>query len=277
MARSINWISDDNETSMLRMKLGRQMVFKNASNVAEAAAPSPNADNRRKFNYAETAPGPGADNLRDISVLRLALERQAAVCKLNIGPSTGFLIAENILITCNHVLPNEEIAKWCKATFNLQLDDKRMPLTPDEYGLDPTSLFVTDPELDITIVKTAGKPGEKWGFIQLARVSPKEGNSAIIIQHPSRLRYKKIALGDMEIKHVCDKKIQYLSDTLPGSSGSPIFNDDFSLIGIHRAGDWNPNDNIYFRNEGVHINAVIDFLESLKREELSHIVPRPPK
>jgi hypothetical protein len=260
MARSINWKSDDKETSMLRMKLHRQMAFRNERG-AESHASS--------FGVGFSIGGGGVigssgDNLRDISVLRLALEKQEAVCQLNIGPSTGFLIAEDILMTCNHVLPDKRIASLCKARFNLQLDEKRMPLTRDEYGLAPDKLFETDPELDITVVKVAGKPGtkSKWGYIQIARVFPQPGNSAIIIQHPSQLRYKKIALGDMEIKHVDSREIQYLSDTLPGSSGSPIFNDDFNLIGVHRAGDGNPDDNRYFRNEGIHINAVIDFLES---------------
>jgi Trypsin-like peptidase domain len=269
MARSINWKSDDKETSMLRMKINRQETFKNERRGAESHASSSDAGIIIGPGFGGI--GSSGDNLRDISVLKLALEKQEAVCQLNIGPSTGFLIAEDILITCNHVLPNSRIASLGKARFNLQLDEKRMPLTRDEYSLAPDRLFETDPELDITVVKVAGKPGakSKWGFIRLARVFPEPGNSAIIIQHPSQLRYKKIALGDMEIKYVDSKEIQYLSDTLPGSSGSPIFNDDFKLIGVHRAGDGKPDDNKYFRNEGVHINAVIDFLESVG---LGHIV-----
>jgi len=262
MARSINWKSDDKETTMLRMKLNRQMAFNNARCGAESAASD--FGSVVPIGVVSGGVGSSGDNLRDISVLRLALEKQNAVCQLNVGPSTGFLIAEDILMTCNHVLPDRQVASLCKASFNLQLNEKRMPLTRDVYNLAPDKLFETDPELDITVVKVAGKPGtkSKWGFIRLARVFPQPGNSAIIIQHPSLLRYKKIALGDMEIKYVDKREIQYLSDTLPGSSGSPIFNDDFKLIGVHRAGDGNPDDNRYFRNEGVHINAVTDFLES---------------
>jgi len=262
MARSINWKSDDKETSMLRMKLHRQMAFKNTPRDSELSASSSGVGVVFSIGGGGVV-GSSGDNLRDISVLKLALEKQEAVCQLNIGPSTGFLIAEDILMTCNHVLPDKRIASLCKARFNLQLDEKRMPLTRDEYSLAPDKLFETDPELDVTVVKVAGKPGtkSKWGYIQLSRVFPQPGNSAIIIQHPSQLKYKKIALGDMEIKYVDNREIQYLSDTLPGSSGSPIFNDDFKLIGVHRAGDGNPDDNKYFRNEGVHINAVIDFLE----------------
>jgi hypothetical protein len=270
MARGINWKSDDKGTSMLRMKLNRQEAFKNEYGGPEFSTSISASNVHIGAGFADV--GSSGDNLRDISVLRLALEKQKAVCQLNVGPSTGFLIAEDILVTCNHVLPDRRIASLCKARFNLQLDEKRMPLTRDEYNLAPNRLFETDPELDITVVKTAGKPGakSKWGYIRLERVSPRSGNSAIIIQHPSRLRYKKIALGDMEIKYVDNKEIQYLSDTLPGSSGSPIFNDDFKLIGVHRAGDGNPDDNKYFRNEGVHINAVIDFLERVGLGAIIH-------
>jgi endonuclease G len=267
MARSVNWKSDDKVTSMHRMKLHRQAAFKNANGGAESSALT-SGDN---IGALFTGIGSAGDNLRDISVLRLALEKQNAVCQLSIGPSTGFLIGEDILMTCHHVLADKRIASLCRARFNYQLDEKRMPLARDEYSLAPDKLFETDPELDVTIVKTAGKPGakSKWGFIRLERVYPRPGNSAIIIQHPSQLRYKKIALGDMEIKYVDNREIQYLSDALPGSSGSPIFNDDFKLIGIHRAGDGNPDDNKYFRNEGAHINAVIDFLEN---RGLGHLI-----
>ena len=40
MARSINWKSDDKETSMLRMKLHRQMAFRNERGGAAASASS---------------------------------------------------------------------------------------------------------------------------------------------------------------------------------------------------------------------------------------------
>lgn len=277
MAKSINWKSDEHGTSMLRMKRNRRFAFNKEFGAAGFAISGADIEPKQVITDRDSnsagagfTVGSAADNLRDISILQLALKKQDAVCHLNMGPSTGFMIADDILMTCNHVLPDKQIARLCRATFNLRLDEKRMPLSIDEYHLDPDKFFETDPVLDITVVKTAGKPGAKakWGFIQPTKAAPQVGNSAIIIQHPSQLRYKKIALGDMEIKYVDEREIQYLSDTLPGSSGSPIFNDDFSLIGVHRAGDGNPDDNQYFRNEGIHINAIVDFLQTVGLKKL---------
>lgn len=61
---------------------------------------------------------------------------------------------------------------------------------------------------------------------------------AIIIQHPSG-GPKKIALGFQNVIGMDDKqlRLRYRVNTQEGSSGSPIFNEKFELIGLHNSSD----------------------------------------
>ena len=68
---------------------------------------------------------------------------------------TGFLVGRNYLLTNNHVLPDEEVAKSCIVQFKYEKDEfgrDRKPIV--EYYLD-ISFFKTSPEseLDYTLVK----------------------------------------------------------------------------------------------------------------------------
>ena len=60
---------------------------------------------------------------------------------------------------------------------------------------------------------------------------------------------------------VGQNRVQYPTDTMPGSSGSPVFDSDWNVVALHYSGGKlrEPGTNgIYYRNEGIHINAVID-------------------
>ena len=203
----------------------------------------------------------GVNNLRHIYVLSRALVAAKCVCKLTSGPASAFLIGLDTLITNNHVLPCVESAVGCKAQFNYEISPEGISLPVDEFELDTDSLFITSIEHDFTVVKVKGMPGLKWGFISLRKQDPKEGNAAFIVQHPTG-GHKQISLGDNEIKALVENgtKIQYLSDSSPGSSGSPVFNEDFRLIGLHHASVLTPDNLRYFRNQAIHINAIIDTL-----------------
>jgi V8-like Glu-specific endopeptidase len=51
--------------------------------------------------------------------------------------------------------------------------------------------------------------------------------------------------------------VQYTTDTLPGSSGSPVFNDNWEVVALHHAGGplkTNDKVDIRFINEAIAIN-----------------------
>ena len=54
-------------------------------------------------------------------------------------------------------------------------------------------------------------------------------------------------------------RLQYSTDTMPGSSGSPVFNDLWQVIALHHAGgDLQSNDqgDRRFVNEGILMSAI---------------------
>ena len=53
--------------------------------------------------------------------------------------------------------------------------------------------------------------------------------------------------------------VQYSTDTEPGSSGSPVFNQDWEIVGLHHRGGGlaGPDGKKYFTNEGILIGSVV--------------------
>lgn len=84
-----------------------------------------------------------------------------------------------------------------------------------------------------------------------------------IIQHPNGMP-KQICIGHNSLKYIDEERIQYLTDTLPGSSGSPVFNSNWELIGLHSKGGnvCEPRTGkVFFRNEGINIRAIEKFIK----------------
>jgi len=209
-------------------------------------------------------------NLLDISYLETGIARSRSVCRVERADGTvgsGFLIRNNLLITNHHVLPDAATAQTARIQFNYQRTVDQLDAPANSYTLEPSTIFATSPreENDWTVVKVSGEPNDQWGALSLEKVSPKRGDRVTIIQHPSG-GPKQIALHHNAILFVNANRIQYLTDTLPGSSGSPGFDMQWRVVSLHRSGGWirEPGTkNAYYRNEGVHINAVIDGLKTI--------------
>ena len=121
------------------------------------------------------------------------------------------------------------------------------------------SFFHNDKELDYAIVRVNGAPGDLYGFVNLAkRVEPTVNDFVSIIQHPQG-GPKKIAFTDNKVSAVFDDLVQYSTDTEPGSSGSPVFNQDWEIVGLHHRGGGlaGPDGKKYFTNEAIQIGAVV--------------------
>ena len=61
--------------------------------------------------------------------------------------------------------------------------------------------------------------------------------------------------------NVTSDHVQYLTDTLPGSSGSPVCNEFWEVVALHHygiAGDVAKG--ILCKNQGIHINRVVEAL-----------------
>jgi len=202
----------------------------------------------------------GLNNLLSIGWVGRALELAACVCRVNTpaGPGSGFLIATDLLLTNHHVLPDAATAGATVAEFNYQAawGGELEPMR--RFTCDP-SFFQNSKELDYAIVRVNGAPGDLYGFVNLSqRAEPTVNDFVSIIQHPQG-GPKKIAFTDNKVSAVFDDLVQYSTDTEPGSSGSPVFNQDWEIVGLHHRGGGlaGPDGKKYFTNEAIQIGSVV--------------------
>lgn len=100
-------------------------------------------------------------------------------------------------------------------------------------------------------------PGSKYGSLQLRpTISYPVGLRMNVIQHPQG-RKKEVVVQQNELKDVHTNVIHYYSDTDYGSSGSPVFDNDWNLMALHHARD--PAESA---NEGMRIDKIVADLRS---------------
>lgn len=213
-----------------------------------------------------------ASTLVPVSFLAVGLARARAVARIKLADGslgTGFLTDENLLVTNNHVLPSAAAACEAVAQFNYQKTTSGLDEPIDELGFVPAEGFVTSIDDDFTIVRVAGAPNAKWGALAVRPAVIGVGDRVNIIQHPGGDQ-KQLSFFANVVVHVGAGRIQYLTDTMPGSSGAPVFDRAWNLVGLHHSGGWlaepggDPKQT-FFRNQGVAIDAVVAGLARVSR------------
>lgn len=209
--------------------------------------------------------------LQSISWLYKGVEASRSICRVvsPAGLGTGFLVAPGIVLTNNHVVPSAEAAAGTVVEFNFEEDAAGRLRAHSTYPVDPKASFVTSPidKLDCTILRILEADGQpplsSWGVLQLvegAAGSIAVGAHVTIIQHPSG-GPKKIAATANEVVNIFEQRLQYMTDTMPGSSGSPVFNDAWKVVAIHHSGGnivKNALGERFFANEGILISKILD-------------------
>lgn len=198
--------------------------------------------------------------------------RAEAVCRIRTGTSlgTGFLIGRGILMTNNHVIGDRNEAAGSVAEFGFEAGE-----TARVAAIQPSRLFITDEALDFTIVACDDSPVGNVEPIRLLRspATVTRNERVNIIQHPSG-RPKEVTLHENVVTRILQQVIRYETDTEPGSSGSPVFNNDWELVGLHHAGV--PRSGGRAENEGIRIAAIVAHLLGQSRESLrAHEALRP--
>lgn len=214
----------------------------------------------------------GENTLRDIYMLEVLVDLSRAVARIS-GPDglgSGFLIADDLLMSNHHIISDEEEAKKCSFQFNYQLDRTGKALPVASTRARGGGLFRTSPmapynaapgELDYTIVQLADVP-KGITPLTLRPDIVKRDSRLTIIQHPGG-DYKKISLMNNFVEYTDENVVQYTTSTEPGSSGSPVLNDDFHVVAIHHSGGSLPEPATkrrYLRNEGIRISAILNDL-----------------
>lgn len=172
------------------------------------------------------------------AVARISLADNGRVVPMG----TGSLVSPQLLLTNNHVLPTSDVAERVVIEFSAEVGIDNVPNTTVQYRLAPGDLFVTDEHLDYTLVRVAPGPdgavaGTTFGWNQLIADPGKIviGEAMNVIGHPSG-RLKEISIRDNRLDLQLDDFLHYASDTEPGNSGSPVFNDQWEIVALHHAG-----------------------------------------
>lgn len=239
----------------------------------------------------------GKNNLTSISTLLRGYEVGQAVGLIfdpkkevdNSAIGSAFLIAPQMLITNNHVIDSVETAKTYRLRMNYQrdLDGQIDPVF--DFELIPEKFFVTDTYLDFSIIAVKpfdvqGKtPLSDFGYLKMYEESGKitSGEFAAVIQHPDG-KPKQTAYFENKVDFTENPNfITYTTDTLGGSSGSPVFNYEWLVFALHHAGipssleeiknasDDNSIEELSFSreaNEGIRVSAIMKKLKELNDE-----------
>lgn len=236
-----------------------------------------------------------ARDLLSVEFFEIGLDAARSVGRLSIegdAQGTGFLVGCNLVMTNNHVLASAEEAQ----VFQLELDFEAMIFgqakRTEVFELDPGRFFMTDPALDFALVAVrprsrAGTALDTYGFKPLIGEQGKilVSQPVNIIQHPDG-RPKEVVIRNNQLIDLFDNKAdipfcQYLADTEQGSSGSPVFNDQWEIVALHhqaipktnakgelvdsagaviREGD-DPSRIVWIANEGIRTSRLVKHIE----------------
>lgn len=206
------------------------------------------------------------------------------------GFGTGFLVSPRLLMTNHHVFPDRSSAR-AVAHFGFEHDVKGLR-AGTMFALDPDLFFLNDEALDFALVAVSprsfdGASLQQFGCLPLIAATGKIllGQPVSIIQYPLG-EAKKWAETENRLLFLSDDMpyLQYETDTLPGSSGAPVYNSFWEVVALHHSGvprvesgriktragaDWNEatmsdEDIHWIANEGVRVSSLVEFLRRQK-------------
>ena len=194
---------------------------------------------------------------------------------------SGFLISRSLFLTNNHVIGSQDEAKGMLLEFDYQTDRWGQPLPTTRFEIDDAAFFETrdKDDLDFTVVAVGARlQGAKtiadFGFCPLSDRGDKHqlGEFVNLVEHPEG-NYKQLVLRENKLVSRLETVLHYEADTQPGSSGSPVLNDEWEAIALHhwgephrerRTADGQPVPTSV--NEGIRISAIVKVLEGLRPE-----------
>jgi V8-like Glu-specific endopeptidase len=236
-------------------------------------------------------------NFLDIYLLFGAIYSAQAVCLIErpegtrIG--TGFLVGPDVVLTNQHVLRGEQYSEDAVARFGVMLDAKEVEQPGQAFRVCQFLDSSPEKELDYALVRLEDQPlkdmlvddegsnlsledlvrvGKHRGYLTLAPDKIFEHQRVSIIQHPNGDPMKVVMTHNYVVQDMTETRVQYLADTMDGSSGSPVFNEKWEVVALHHSGaPWPPEsgqDKLkkLFRgvtavNEGIPIRAIIKEIE----------------
>jgi hypothetical protein len=216
----------------------------------------------------------GRERYQDLVWFQHALDRCRGVGRVDDeyddAAGTGFLVTTASLgirngpplfVTNSHVISREGLAA-------LKPDQARVTFTALDSG--PEAYRVADvvwesppDQLDCTLVALSDLPPQCQGLALAGPpvLAPPRKQRAYVIGHPARRRRPQFSIRDNFLLDLDDRLVHYRSPTEPGSSGSPVFNEEWDVFALHHCGlpqlpKLHGEAGVYEANEGVRVDAI---------------------
>lgn len=235
---------EDNERKLAYIQKSLGVGRKIATSIANYEDPArlPLSPSQRA--QAESLQGLTLDFLpvRFLDMARAASRSVARVCFPNRAPQgTGFMVSPDLFLTNHHVISSVEEARTYVLEFDFEEDASLNKVPVTRFSLDPERFFQFDPTDDLDFALVAVGPRvegdrslDEFGYLPLIDSLDKHMKAIFVnvIQHPEG-RPKEIVVRENRILARTANTLIYGADTLKGSSGSPVFNDDWEVIALH--------------------------------------------
>jgi endonuclease G len=154
---------------------------------------------------------------------------------------TCFMISPELLITNHHVIQDATFAKTCEVEFNVEVDARGRSRPVTRFALAPEKFCETDrrTHMDFTVLAlgdriSGSRTVANLGFCRITADANKHalGDFVNIIQHPGG-EHKQVVMRENLLVHRGRNVLLYNADTNGGSSGAPVFNDDWRVVALH--------------------------------------------
>ena len=246
----------DKETTLKRLR--SKGLDKEATQYSRAMAVPESFGKRSGLESAPASPDAnrivkesiiGADDQLSVQFLHRGSEAAYSVGRIVTSPrapnGTGFLISPRLLMTNNHVLASAEQASNNFVEFEYGDAHGKEPTA---FQFQPDEFFVTShwEELDCTVVAVApvNQAGATLDRFPIVTLQPDQtgvqvGERVNIIHHPGG-GLKQVSIRDNFVAGQFPAEDPaywlYASDTERGSSGSPVFDEQWNVVALHHAG-----------------------------------------
>ncbi|GAA0897294.1 serine protease [Virgisporangium aurantiacum] len=218
----------------------------------------------------------GTAGFHTLRWFRDALERCRRVARIEDdcgdGVGTGILVDGRalhesmpavVLLTNAHVVPNAITPDAARLTFRGR---EAAGGDAEKHRVDAIVWSSPREALDVSVLSLRTVPSEATECPIESRLLPLERQPRVlIIGHPHGRMQPMFSIQHNLVLDYNDTRVHYAAATEPGSSGSPAFDNDWRLIGLHHSGsDAMPRlrgSGTYQANEGIRISSIRDAIQ----------------
>lgn len=161
------------------------------------------------------------------------------------GLGTGFIVGQGYLLTCAHVIPRRELAAQSKISFDYR---EGIRSDPEEvtFSLD-AGTYISSPETDLDYALVKIRPTSDTKSISIStrrrlrveagfQATSKQADVLLMsIQHPLGGKMS-VGIGGDALLEVRGHELYHQVNTEKGSSGAPIFDHTWKVVGLHNSG-----------------------------------------